>query len=164
LYNGFLGYNLFVALRFIFKALEWTGHGVPWLIYSAYKLLVTKYSKAHLLLMLGLILDLIVIAVFKLIFKRPRPSYNEGDLPLSASKIDSYSFPSGHATRAYMLYIVLPYVGFTLASELQILLWAIILGYSRVGLGRHYISDVIVGALVGIIEGWCTIYLGNIVF
>jgi len=67
LYNGFLGYNLFVALRFIFKALEWTGHGVPWLIYSAYKLLVTKYSKAHLLLMLGLILDLIVIAVFKLI-------------------------------------------------------------------------------------------------
>jgi len=63
-----------------------------------------------------------------------------------------------------MLYIVLPYVGFTLASELQILLWAIILGYSRVGLGRHYISDVIVGALVGIIEGWCTIYLGNIVF
>ena len=108
LYNGLIDHSTFAVLRFVFKTLEWSGHGVPWLIYTFWQLLATKFSSSFMIIMAGLIVDLIVIACLKLLFKRPRPSYNEGDLPLSASKIDGFSFPSGHATRAFMLYVVSP--------------------------------------------------------
>ena len=163
LYNGHIGNNLFATLRFILKVFEWSGHGVLWLLNIGFMLYSNKNSIStsffYKIILIGLILDLIVIAFSKLTFKRQRPSYNEGDLPLSASKIDGYSFPSGHATRAFMIYVLFSEYsndGFY-ASPNFVLIWAIMLGYSRVALGRHFISDVIAGTLIGLVEGYLTL-------
>lgn len=161
LYNGYIGSDLFHALRLICKAFEWSGHGVLWLVCIGFMILTEKnYSSIffYKTVFIGLIFDLIVIAFLKLSFARQRPSYNEGDLPLSASKIDGFSFPSGHATRAFMLYVLFlnDFMGFDSLANI-VLLWSVILGYSRIALGRHYISDVVVGALVGLGEGFVTI-------
>uniref|UniRef100_A0A7M5VEN3 Phosphatidic acid phosphatase type 2/haloperoxidase domain-containing protein n=1 Tax=Clytia hemisphaerica TaxID=252671 RepID=A0A7M5VEN3_9CNID len=158
LYNGFFENSTFTVFRFIFKALEWSGHGVPWLLYIFWQLLVTKFSRNFVIIMAGLIVDLIVIAFLKLLFKRHRPSYNEGDLPLSASKIDGFSFPSGHATRAFMLYVILTNINF-FASQSFLLIWAFALAYSRIALGRHFLTDVVAGSFIGALEGYFTLAL-----
>ena len=162
LYNGLFGEKLFYLVRIVLKVFEWSGHGIPWLIYSFWFALTTKNldeQKPFLLLSMGLILDLLVIAILKLTFKRSRPEYNEGDLPLSASKIDGYSFPSGHATRATMLVVLYMHLSNVQLYQVYVILWAFMLCCSRVMLGRHFITDVVVGTFVGIAEGLVTIRL-----
>lgn len=172
LYNGYISHNLFVTLRYILKALEWSGHGVLWLLYIGFMLFSSYNHRSsssfifYEIILIGLVIDLIVIAILKLTFKRKRPFYNEGDLPLSASKIDGYSFPSGHATRAFMIYILFlsEYSNDFTAFKNTVSVWAILLGYSRVALGRHFISDVIVGSIVGSLEGYLTLAVYNAIF
>ena len=102
----------------------------------------------------GLLASSLGAAVFvtlgKLAFQRPRP--------LEAVLIEaSYSFPSGHATIAVAFYGFLGYVlirctaprklRVTLLFATSVLVLAI--GLSRVGLGVHYLSDVLAGYLLG---------------
>lgn len=53
-------------------------------------------------LLIGLLLDIVIVAVLKAFTRRRRPAYNIDDLFL-VSSIDKFSFPSGHATRAVLL-------------------------------------------------------------
>jgi undecaprenyl-diphosphatase len=65
-----------------------------------------------------------------------------------------YGFISGHATSAF---------GFAVLSLLQmknryytvaVLTWAFLMGYSRIYMGVHFVSDVIAGMGVGSLLGW----------
>ena len=84
--------------------------------------------------------------LLKYAFHRPRPSFTDPLLTLT-----SYSFPSGHTMMATVLYGVL--AAYLLSStrdwrrRILIILSAIILillvGFSRMYLGAHYLSDVL---------------------
>lgn len=86
----------------------------------------------------------------KLVFHRPRP-----EMAVYAER--SFSFPSGHATIAVAFY---GFVGYLLMRFVQswnrkvnifftTILIIIAIGFSRIYLGEHYISDVWSGYLVG---------------
>lgn len=83
---------------------------------------------------------------------RARPSFDHPVLRLT-----SYSFPSGHAfgsivaVSAFLL-VGLPYVRASVRPILIALGCALVLlvGYARVGLGVHYVSDVVGGWLIGL--------------
>lgn len=87
----------------------------------------------------------------KLFFHRPRPSN-----PL-VDPLTSFSFPSGHATSAFVFYGLLAYlVWHTKLSRslkwilsLLLILLAVLIGFSRVYLRVHYPSDVIGGFFIG---------------
>lgn len=161
LYNGLYGPKTFQILRVILKLLEWSGHGIPWIIFAVWgtcRTISTNERLSFIRLLFGLFIDLVVIAILKLTFKRLRPEYNEGDLPLSASKIDGFSFPSGHATRALMIFV---FAAHTIKNPLYhsyVAIWAVALCISRVALGRHFITDVLVGSIVGLGEGLYVVY------
>ena len=107
----------------------------------------------------GLILDLIVIATLKLVFRRSRPAHNEMDMFATVS-IDNYSFPSGHASRAGMLgCFFMFHIVNTTKSTLLAVLWSLIVCSSRVILGRHHLVDVICGYIVGMFEYLLLVYL-----
>ena len=96
----------------------------------------------------------------KNIFHRPRPSFakaSEGrpspkilNFKFQISKCPSdYSFPSTHATTAFAAATVLTY--FDKKRWWFYYSVAIIISYSRIYLGCHYIIDILIGALLGFI-------------
>lgn len=74
-----------------------------------------------------------------------------------AEKIDAASFPSFHSTRATILAIIL--MNFFLNPWITSLfaVGVVGVGVTRVVLKRHYISDVLVGILIGTTIGLLTI-------
>jgi membrane-associated phospholipid phosphatase len=70
----------------------------------------------------------------------------------------SHSFPSGHTTTAFCLFLVLAY--FTDRKWLQLVyfLLACLVGYSRIYLSQHFLIDVFFGALFGTISALIFIY------
>lgn len=91
-------------------------------------------------------LALLVMGI-KFSVRRSRPPGEWGAIYRAT---DPHSFPSGHAARAFLLLIL----GWTLGPiwfAVLLTIWAPLVSLSRVATGMHYVSDVIAGALVGII-------------
>lgn len=83
-------------------------------------------------------------------FNRKRPFVTYPDLITKKSEAGSPSFPSGHTSQAFATATSLSLAypkWYVIAPSL---LWAGAVGYSRMELGVHYPSDVLVGALIGI--------------
>ena len=100
-------------------------------------------------LAIGVGVTALVVFLVKLVVRRPRPAGEWGQL---YRKTDPHSFPSGHAARAFMLAVVALGLGPTWLG-IGLAIWALLVGLSRVIMGVHYLSDVLVGALLGIVIG-----------
>ena len=138
---------------------ELSGHGVLWFGGVALAILLAPAEKPRLLslyMLLLLVLDVVLVAPVKVAFKRPRPAVNRGkEIMFSVSTVDSYAFPSGHASRAVAVAIfVIPWLSHT--ASLLVFLWASCVCWTRILLGRHHPSDVAAGVLAGCIVAWCT--------
>jgi undecaprenyl-diphosphatase len=95
-----------------------------------------------------LVLSHLVAQVVKRTVVRRRPAKVE----ICASLVrepDCFSFPSGHATAS--MSIALAYGAIFPAWAVPLLLLALLIGFSRVRLGVHYPSDVLVGQLIAAI-------------
>ena len=90
-----------------------------------------------------------VVILVKFSIKRPRP---EGDWGSIYRSTDPHSFPSGHAARAAALAVMTIGVGPAWLAIILVI-WAPLVGLARVILGVHYLSDVVVGLLIGILTG-----------
>ena len=114
--------------------------------------------RAALAVPLGMLLNVLL----KNIFQRARPSFEHPLLTLT-----TYSFPSGHAAAATLLYGVLgAYLVCTckgwrraLAGCLAVAMVALV-GLSRIYLGAHYLSDV--AAAVASSVGWLAIVFTSV--
>ncbi len=67
-----------------------------------------------------------------------------------------YSFYSAHASNSFA---IANFLGFLLIPAIRhvrkiLLVWAFIVSYSRIYLGVHYPSDIVIGALSGLFYGW----------
>ncbi len=150
-------YNLVVmhndCLTNFFRCI--TNFGSFWVIivFSVVLLVIYKNKKDLLSLYSAIVLSTILNNVLKLIFVRPRPAL------IHLVEENSYSFPSGHASAVMTFYGYLIYmvwksswckaskIGWTAILSLIIL----IVGYSRIYLNVHYISDVLAGYTVSLI-------------
>jgi len=123
----------------------------------------TRQSALNLLL--GLLTDIIIVALLKAFARRKRPPTKKEDYFQSVGP-DVYSFPSGHASRSVLLAIM--YTQFSPLFEEWILfmltfvfiwIWSISVCLSRLINGRHYLLDVVAGVLVGFAESYIVQYL-----
>ncbi len=87
--------------------------------------------------------------VLKLLFHRPRPE-------LAYVHVDTYSFPSGHAAGASAIYAVALYLLVRGAAPRRQVVCGIayvalvaVIGFSRLYLEVHYLSDVLAGLSLG---------------
>lgn len=65
-----------------------------------------------------------------------------------------YAFPSGHATVIFAFATVVSFMVKKRIYVVSAFVLAILVAASRVFLNYHYISDVIVGAIIGFLVGW----------
>lgn len=111
---------------------------------------------------------LIVNGILKPTFGRPRPreitEFN-GQLPYSpvleigASSNSNASFPSGHASFAFLL--IVPAFAIHRKRKLAVailcagLIWGAFVGFSRIVQGGHFLGDVVYSATVIYGTAWC---------
>ncbi|GAB6031463.1 Phosphatidic acid phosphatase type 2 domain containing [Chamberlinius hualienensis] len=147
--------STFGRLRQHMKVLEISCHGIPWIAGCIGAMFIFTNSDSQQLLvniLIGLLLDCFFVAVIKAAVRRGRPAENANDMFATIS-LDGYSFPSGHASRAVLLFLIFHY-----KCELAILyistlgLWSIFVCLSRILLARHHISDVLFGCALGYLE------------
>lgn len=102
----------------------------------------------------GFILDIIIVTTVKAVVKRQRPGHNQLDMLFTVS-VDKFSFPSGHTTRAAILACFLTLNVFENdLLAVGCILWSAAVCLSRVFLGRHHVSDVLGGTVIGIVQYW----------
>jgi len=89
--------------------------------------------------------SVVVTTALKYAFRRRRP---EGEWGGMYRRTDPHSFPSGHASRTVALSLAVFAHHWPLAGGLM-LLWSLLVGFSRVAMGVHYVLDVAAGYLVG---------------
>ncbi|HEX7492954.1 MAG TPA: phosphatase PAP2 family protein [Bacteroidales bacterium] len=65
-----------------------------------------------------------------------------------------YSFVSSHATNSFDVALLSLLFIKKRWYSICIILWALVIGYSRIYLGVHYPGDVICGSLLGALIGW----------
>jgi undecaprenyl-diphosphatase len=93
--------------------------------------------------------SVVLTTALKFTVRRRRP---EGDWGQVYRRTDPHSFPSGHASRTVALSLAVFGHQWPLAGGLLVL-WALLVGFSRIAMGVHYLLDVAAGYLVGAAVG-----------
>lgn len=96
---------------------------------------------------LSLLISSAISHVVKVSVNRIRPFLKIQNLNIKKIGIDKYSFPSGHTTAAFSIAVSTSLLFPSLLSISVVL--AFLVGISRMYLGVHYPSDVLVGMLLG---------------
>jgi undecaprenyl-diphosphatase len=100
-------------------------------------------------LLVGILVTAVLVMVVKFTVRRRRP---EGEWGKIYRSTDPHSFPSGHAARAVMLAVMSVGLGPAWFAVLLIA-WAPLVVLARVAMGLHYPTDVMAGALFGLVMG-----------
>ncbi len=117
-------------------------------------LLILREKRMALFLVVGTASGELFYALLKNIIQRPRP-----DIINALIEQNGYSFPSGHSLVPLIFYGMLGYYFFRKAKSLPLKTISIIapailvflIGFSRVYLGVHWVSDVLAGWIFGAI-------------
>lgn len=104
---------------------------------------------AFLLIITIIISDQLSSSVIKHWFERPRPCHALQNVHLLVSCGSGFSFPSSHAVNNFAAALILAF--FIPQTKWWFLGFAAIVSFSRVYVGVHYPSDIIGGAIIGLI-------------
>ena len=135
--------------RRVFQIASRLGDGIIWycLILALPVLYGTVAVKPAVVMALTGLLGVLLYKLLKRVFVRERPFITHSSISLAAAPLDRYSFPSGHTLHA-VSFTWQVCAHFPELSWVLLPLTALIAG-SRVVLGLHYPTDVLVGAVIG---------------
>lgn len=136
---------------FIFPIITALGNaGVIWLVIGLCLVFTQKYRRYGVMIFIALALTYTLgDLVLKPMFARPRPYMDSPGRMLLINAPGSYSFPSGHAASSFSAATILWRMNRKFGLFCFIL--AALIALSRVFLFVHYPSDVLTGAVLGIL-------------
>ncbi len=132
------------------QAVSWIGGGLPrWGIVILLCVLVWRWRGERWAVAFGgaSLLSNLASTLLKIAFGRQRP-----DLSPHLDHVASASYPSGHATSAAVVYLLLALLvppRWRFAAWVLAAMMIVLTGFSRILLGVHWASDVIGGTLLG---------------
>ena len=138
-----------VVVRRFFSAVSKLGNYAAWVVFGVI-VAVQQGTQAitfaaHALAVAGV--GILVYKALKNRLVRERPYITHGDIICGTAPLDRYSFPSGHTLHAISLTVLYgayePLMLFVMAP------FAALVSASRMILGLHYPSDVLVGGTIG---------------
>ena len=128
----------------------WYGLGVMLLIYGGPQ----RFSAVGAAGAAGIV-GILVFKTLKKLSHRPRPCQLEPHCWSRVLPPDQFSFPSGHTMSAFSIALVVSYFYPPLEGTLFFL--ALSIAVSRIVLGMHFLSDVLAGAVLGVMLGCASI-------
>lgn len=146
----------FIEKRFINKRLDsimkvitFLGdYGLVWLTLILY-LLFNNYNVQAKAIITSLIITIFANElVLKNVFKRKRPAHSNKYENIIIDIPKSFSFPSGHTATAFSV-VPIAFSKCTTGVATISLVAALLIASSRVYLKVHYVTDVLVGAMLG---------------
>lgn len=127
-------------------------NGIIWIVLTLICLITDKYRKLGSAMAVSLVICLLLgNEVLKEVFARQRP-YIINEIQLIIAPPGGYSFPSGHTMSSFA---AAASIGLTHKKYAK---WAYIIAgliaFSRMYLYVHFLTDVLAGALFGLLFGW----------
>ena len=148
-----------VLMLLMRNALTW----VP--LYLFVLIYIIRYRRNKAVIFLACTLITFAIAdygsasILKPMFQRLRPCFNEDLQPHLRNLIECggrYGFPSSHASNHFALaafwFLSLRSIG--IRRWWWVWVWALLIGYAQVYVGKHYPLDIVGGAIYGFLVGW----------
>jgi len=136
-------------IKLFFSIISRLGNGVFWYVLMLLLPLIYGLSAWQVSLHMACV-AVVGVLIYKLLKQnlvRQRPFITHASINLGTAPLDEYSFPSGHTLHAVSFLIIAlnyyPELAFVLIP------FTILVALSRVILGLHYPSDVLVGAAIG---------------
>ncbi len=137
--------------------------GIFFICIALVLMLFKRTRKTGFMLAVSLIIGLVVCNItLKPIFARPRPYTVRTDVIMLVEVLNDYSFPSGHTVAAFESATV-----FLMRKRkvgIAFLVLAILIAFSRLYLYVHYPTDVLCGMIIGILSGFCAVWLVDYIY
>lgn len=145
--NKIVSKNKFVYFFFRFTTAfaEWW----MYLIYAFFLIIFCDFNTAFKLIKIGSVAFSFHYPIYFLIknyTKRTRPCHTNNNIESFITPPDKYSMPSGHSSGSNIVTLIFVYY-FSISQFFYLI--PIIIASSRVFLGVHYISDTIIGLVLG---------------
>lgn len=146
-------------------------HKVPvvkWFVFPLIiALIIWLRKKQGAFIFLGLAVSLAIAdfvggKVIKPFFARPRPSMTDLDVILRSPHFGGYSFTSNHSSNIFCAMVFLSF--FFPKAKWPLLIFAFLVAFSRVYVGVHYPSDILIGGIWGGFLGYGMARLTNSLF
>lgn len=143
---------------------------IPFIVFFCFMLIYKKTWKEWLPV-LGFILLVSTLCIIfsslitKPLFARPRPifhpSFMEDVRTLYESILEQYGFVSGHSAVTFGIAMFTSLLYRNSIYTCVVFTWSLLMAYSRIYLGVHFISDIVAGGLSGVIIGYLIFLLYN---
>jgi membrane-associated phospholipid phosphatase len=137
-------------MRYVSLFGDWPSHAAVGLVLLglAWRRGSEEWTRIFLAMLLAMMLAGVAGTVIKRTIPRPRPSVHT-DTPWGGPRFSSkyHSFPSGHVGASTAFFGVLLLAGRRIG--LACLPIPILIGFSRMYIGAHYLSDVVCAAVLG---------------
>ena len=144
-------FQRFKPLTSAFRSISHTGDGY---LYGSLLVLALVSQEIQNIIwakvvILAFLIELPCFVLLKLLVKRGRPFTRFSECLRAVDPKDEFSMPSGHAAGAFLVANLVAnfYTDFAALAYV----WAILIALSRVFLGVHYPTDIMAGAVLGLV-------------
>lgn len=136
----------------VFQILTYLGDFYVWVVLTSIYLLYAYFKSRRLFgsatkLAVFLVITTVLTSILKMVFARPRPNC-PGLIVFNEDVVSSFSYPSGHASRATGAFLILSRGSRTKESLAVAAIF--IVSLSRIVLGAHYLTDVVGGMFLSL--------------
>lgn len=162
------------VLNAIFKVITTLGDdGIIFILLGLILLCTKKFRKIGVAVLAALVvMEIGNNLVLKELFARPRPFnldpaeyvwwHEIYRFPDIVKQPSSWSFPSGHTSSAFAACVAVLF--YNRKIGIPAVIFAAIMGFSRIFVEVHYCTDVLAGALVGILYAFLGVLIAKFVF
>lgn len=127
--------------------------GIIWIVLAVVLLILPKTRKKGIIVAAALLMDLILCnLILKNLVARVRPYDVNTAIAILIKKPLDFSFPSGHTAASFAAMTAL-FLAKMKKAWIAALVLAVLIAFSRLYFYVHYPTDVLGGAVVGILSG-----------
>lgn len=159
LFLHIFGWNGRAYLDRFMKLMTRIGDGFLYPLIGA-MILLLDWDKGLNIVLSGLLAFAIELPIYKIIKSKTTRLRPYEAIPWIINLVrapDKYSFPSGHTAAAFIMAII---IGSTFpVLVLPMIILASLIGLSRIYLGVHYPTDVLVGMIVGTLSAFFALWV-----